>query len=195
MSYINNMSPRRMIWFNQNAPKNKMDLWLSYNRHMSDNEDTLDETETTDNANQRDCDLIMKVWDCGDWKPIVGFNTTSANKINTVSGKTYTYTYNGTSHTSTGYTGFHLPLFRDDDASPYELFDAGTIGSALETFVSESEWQSIIENGGLGNAISNSHEHIDLWPAESNRLGGIWADMFSNSTHADTSTANKTYFA
>jgi hypothetical protein len=44
MSYINNMNPRRMIWFNQNAPKNKMDLWLSYNRHY---EDTSDD-ETTD---------------------------------------------------------------------------------------------------------------------------------------------------
>jgi hypothetical protein len=126
MSYINNMNPRRMIWFNQNAPKNKMDLWLSYNKHYEDTSDdeTTDTQETTDNPSQRNCDLILKAWDCGKWIPIVGFNTTAANKIDIVEGNTL----------------YHPAIFTGEN--PNDLYDAGTLGELLAdtNFVTESEW-------------------------------------------------------
>lgn len=191
MSYINNMNPRRMIWFNQNAPKNKMDLWLSYNRHYEDTseDETTDPQQTTDNPNQRNCDLILKVWDCGNWVPIVGFNSTAAHKIDTVNGTSYQYTIDGSSFTSEGKEEFDLPLFTKD--SPSELFSAGPLGEALNKFVTD-EWWKTIYNSHLKTIIEQYP--FDLWPAEPAELGGIYADRFT-STHNDTSTANKTWMA
>lgn len=36
---INTTNPRRSIWFSQQPPVNKADVWLSYNRHYSGQED------------------------------------------------------------------------------------------------------------------------------------------------------------
>lgn len=132
MPYINNMNPRRMIWFNQNAPKNKMDLWLSYNRHYEDTseDETVDPQQVDDNPNQRKCDLILKAWDCGQWVPIVGFNTTAANKIDTVEGNTL----------------YHPAIFTGEN--PNDLYDAGTLGSLLSdtNFVTEEEWYDVFNS-------------------------------------------------
>lgn len=132
MSYINNMNPRRMIWFNQNAPKNKMDLWLSYNRHYEDTseDETVDPQQVDDNPSQRKCDLILKAWDCGKWVPIVGFNTTAANKIDTVEGNTL----------------YHPAIFTGEN--PNDLYDAGSLGSLLSdtSFVSEQEWHDVFNS-------------------------------------------------
>lgn len=134
----------------------------------------------------------MKIWDCGEWKPILGYNSTAANKMNTVNGVEYSCTLpnNYGAYSVTGYTGFHMPLFRNDNSSPDELFDAGTVGNVLLKFVSENEWKTIIEDGGLGDAVEFNFPY-----AGSGSKGGIWADMFSNSDNPDTSTANKTYLA
>lgn len=152
MSYINNFNPRRMIWFNQSAPQNKMDLWLSYNRHNSEDDETV---QTIDNPNQRNCDLILKAWDCGEWIPIVGFNTTSVNKINVTKGVSYSCTTpNNIAYSVTGNTKFHLPLFRGDSDSPDELFDAGTPGEIIQYYVTENDWTNII----TGSAFSYAWE-------------------------------------
>lgn len=175
MSYINNMNPRRMIWFNQNAPKNKMDLWLSYNRHYEDTSEneTVDPQQVDDNPSQRKCDLILKAWDCGKWIPIVGFNTTAANKIDTVTG--VDYTIDGVTHS--GKNVYHPAIFTAE--SPNELYDAGTLGELLKDthFVTEGDWDDIY-NEYIKTIIEQYP--FDLWPAEPNKLGGIWANTYSS---------------
>lgn len=186
MSYINNMNPRRMVWFNQNAPKNKMDLWLSYNKHYEDTSDdeTTDPQETTDNPSQRHCDLILKAWDCGQWVPIVGFNTTAANKIDCVSGNNL----------------YHPAIFTGEN--PNDLYDAGTLGSLLSdsNFVTEQEWHDVFNSSNydwgdifgdtnwfgdlIWETIQGGSSSYQLPRAQSNRLGGICANTF------DTIAAN-----
>ena len=184
MSYLNNANPRRMVWFSQNAPQSKTDLWLSYNLHYEDISDevTNDEPGTViDNPNQRNCDLVLKAWDCGQWVPIVGYNTTSVNKINTVkNAEPYVLIdRHGNSYTSpSGITEGHLPLFRKPADSPSELFDGGSVGDVLLHFVNKNDWTQIINNGGLGVAIS-SGVTIDIRRANATELGGIWARPFS----------------
>lgn len=182
MSYINNMNPRRMIWFNQNAPKNKTDLWLSYNRHYEDTSDdeTTDAQQTTDNPSQRNCDLILKAWDCGRWIPIVGFNTTAANKIDIVEGNTL----------------YHPAIFTGEN--PNDLYDAGTLGSLLSNpnFVTEQEWHDVFNSSNYdwGDIFGDTNWFGDLtWSiiqggsssyhlpwATTTQCGGILSDIHPN---------------
>lgn len=191
MSYINNMNPRRMIWFNQNAPKNKMDLWLSYNRHYEDmsEDETTDPQQTTDNPNQRKCDLILKAWDCGKWIPIVGFNTTAANKIDTVTGTQYTPP--GETNPHNGKTLYHPAVFTAE--SPNELFDWGSLGDMLknELFVTNNDWGSIY-NTRIKNLVIQDID-VDIDPATDSELGGIYASRFDSSHTSGTS--NSPYIA
>jgi hypothetical protein len=83
---INNLNPRRVVWFSPREPLNKYDIWLSKNLHLDENGEP-----TVDSNAQRDCDYIFKIYDCGKWNPIVGFNTTAANKINIVYNVDYSY--------------------------------------------------------------------------------------------------------
>jgi hypothetical protein len=57
--------------------------------------------------------LILKAWDCSKWVPIVGFNTTAANKIDTVENNNL----------------YHPAIFTGEN--PNDLYDAGTLGSLL----------------------------------------------------------------
>lgn len=188
---INNLNPRRTVWFSPYEPSNKYDIWLSKNAHYDENGES-----TTDSSAQRDCDYIFKIYDCGKWNPIVGFNSTAANKINTVTGTSYQYTFDSESYTSNGKQEFDLPLFTKD--SPQELFSAGPLGNALNKFVTDTQWNTIYENH-IKNIIEWNtiyEDHIkniieqypfDLWHADHEYLGGIWADRF-NSTYTNTST-------
>lgn len=179
MSYINNMNPRRMIWFNQNAPKNKMDIWLSYNRHYEDTseDETVDPQQVDDNSSQRKCDLILKAWDCGKWVPIVGFNTTAANKIDIVENNNL----------------YHPAIFTGQN--PNDLYDAGTLGSLLSdtNFVTQEEWYDVFnstdynwsdifgDTNWFGDLIwetiqgGSSTYHLPF--ATTERCGGILSDI------------------
>lgn len=175
---IYNLNPRRVVWFSPNEPSNKYDIWLSRNAHLDENGEP-----TTDSNSQRDCDYIFKIYDCGKWNPIVGFNTTAANKINTVA-------------SADGYQENHVPLFGNPDNSPDELVDGGTIGDVLYHHMTESDWEHIIESGGLGTAITeySTENPFHLGYAGHQIVGGIWADRFTMS-YNDTSAVNKTYLA
>lgn len=164
---------RRVINYTQNEPINKYDLWLSENARYNE-EGQLE----YDNDGQPACDLILKIFRQGRWEPIVGYNTAAANKINIVNGVNYPTT--GT----TGYTLNHLPLFRSPDDSPNELFDAGTLGQAINTYVTSPEWQQIFNNSNFYNAWNTTISHMNIQRAQSNRLGGIWANYFSTTSVA-----------
>ena len=179
---INNLNPRRVVWFSPNEPSNKYDIWLSRNAHYNENGEP-----TTDSNSQRDCDYIFKIYDCGKWNPIVGFNTTAANKIDTVTG--VDYTIDGVTHS--GKNVYHPAIFTAE--SPNELYDAGSLGELLKDthFVTEEDWKEIY-NEYIKTIIEQYP--FDLWPAEQNELGGIFADRFA-STHIDSTVANKTWMA
>ena len=182
---------RRVINYANTEPLNKYDLWLSENlRYNEDGELEYD------NNGQPACDLILKLFRNGKWEPIVGYNTTAGNKINVVNGVDYTYTAinHSTTHTNHGFSQNHLPLFRNPQDSPDELFDAGTLGQALNNFVTQSDWQTIIEDGGLGQAITykiNSGS-INIRHAEDNVLGGIFAARY-NGNYADSNVSGNTF--
>ena len=182
---------RRVINYTNTEPLNKYDLWLSENlRYNEDGELEYD------NNGQPACDLILKIFRNGKWEPIVGYNTTAGNKINVVNGVDYTYTAinHSTTHTNHGFSQNHLPLFRNPQDSPDELFDAGTLGQALNNFVTQSDWQTIIEDGGLGQAITyqiNSGS-INIRHAEDNVLGGIFAARY-NGNYADSNVSGNTF--
>lgn len=161
---INNLNPRRTVWFSPYEPSNKYDIWLSKNAHYDENGEP-----TTDSNSQRDCDYIFKIYDCGKWQPIVGFNSTAANKINTVSG--VTYTYNNVDYPSK--TVCHPALFTAE--TPNELFDYGSMGKVLKELVTATEWGEIYNT--YFKTIIEQYP-FDLWPAESNTLGGIMMNMF-----------------
>lgn len=145
---------RRVINYTNTEPLNKYDLWLSENlRYNEDGELEYD------NNGQPACDLILKIFRNGKWEPIVGYNTASENKINIVKGVSYTYTpinYPHTTHTNYGFSQNHLPLFRNPNDSPDELFDAGTLGEAICGFVTESEWNNIFQTDWFTNAFNTS---------------------------------------
>lgn len=182
---------RRVINYTNTEPLNKYDLWLSENlRYNEDGELEYD------NNGQPACDLILKIFRNGKWEPIVGYNTTAGNKINVVNGVDYTYTAinHSTTHTNHGFSQNHLPLFRNPQDSPDELFDAGTLGQALNNFVTQNDWQTIIEDGGLGSAITYQFNsgNINIRPAEANRLGGIYATRYQGG-YADSNDNATTY--
>lgn len=173
---------RRVINYTNHEPVNKYDLWLSENLRYNE----YGELEY-DNNGQPACDLILKIFRNGQWEPIVGYNTAAGNKINIVSGVTYAPTGR------TGYGLNHLPLFRSPSDSPDELFDAGTLGQALVTYVTSSDWQTIIEEGGLGNAITYQlGNSININHAEDNVLGGIFAARY-NGNYADSNISDNTF--
>lgn len=148
---IYNLNPRRVVWFSPNEPSNKYDIWLSRNAHLDKNGEP-----TTDSNSQRDCDYIFKIYDCGQWNPIVGFNSTTAHKIDTVKDVTYSTTHNGQTITSTGYSEFHVPLFTNPSHSPSELFDGGSVGEVILEYVSEEDWVNIFEGDAFTNAFNTS---------------------------------------
>lgn len=118
---------RRYTVFSQNPPQNKQDLWLSYNRHLDD-----DDNEQVDSQDQRNCDLVLKAWDCGAWIPVVGFNTVATNKISTVQDNVQN----------------HLALFTGSNSSN-QLMDSGyNFGDMLSntSFVSATQWANVFEN-------------------------------------------------
>ena len=181
----NNKNPRRTIWLSETEPLSHYDIWLSKNQHLNS-----DGEPVVDSGVQRDCDYIFKVWDCDNWHPIVGLNSTALNKINTVKNQGYNSTNPNTGHTinSYSYDEFHLPLFTKPASSPSELFDAGTIGDAILEYVTEAEWENIFEGDAFNNSfklyfkfiVENGDININelLEPAKVDELGGIWADEF-----------------
>lgn len=170
---INNLNPRRTVWFSPYEPLNKYDIWLSKNAHYDENGES-----TTDSDAQRDCDYIFKIYDCGKWQPIVGFNTTAAHKIDTVDGASYTPT--GSTTPKVSKHEFHPAIFTKE--TPAELFDYGTVAEVLEGLVNENEWQSIINNGGLGDAIEYyiGNGDIEIPFATTTKIGGIYSDTQEN---------------
>ena len=193
----NNKNPRRTIWLSETEPLSHYDIWLSKNQHLnSDGQPVLD------SGVQRPCDYIFKVWDCDNWYPIVGLNSTALNKINTVKNQGYNSTNPNTGHTisSYSYEEFHLPLFTKPASSPSELFDAGTLGGAILEYVTEAEWKNIFEGDAFSYAfkwyIEEGDTNIDLLidPAEADVLGGIYADEFEiGDIFPDSITVPSTY--
>ena len=175
----NNKNPRRTIWLSETEPLSHYDIWLSKNQHLNSDGEPL-----SDSGVQRPCDYIFKVWDCDNWYPIIGFNSTAVNKINTVYNTNYITTHNGHSINSSSYQEFHLPLFTSPNSSPQELFDAGTIGEAILEYVTQGEWQDIFEGDAFSLAfkwyIEEGDTNLDLLvnPAEADKLGGIYANEF-----------------
>ena len=142
------------IWFDATEPTDKQYVWLSYNNSSI--------------PTQRNCDLIMKVWDCGEWKPILGFNSTAANKMNTVG----------------DYSENHLPLFGVPSGSPDELVDSGgTLGWNIKN-LTQGEWGQIISSSSFYNAWNGNISHFDISKATSSKFGGIKADTFQADPYA-----------
>lgn len=174
---INNLNPRRTVWFSPHEPSNKYDIWLSKNSHYDENGES-----TTDSNAQRDCDYIFKIYDCGKWNPIVGFNTTAANKIDIVEGNTL----------------YHPAVFTGEN--PNDLYDAGTFGSLLSdpNFVTEEEWYNVFNssNYNWGDIFGDTNWFGDLtWSiiqggssdyhipwADTDICGGIFSDIHPNSS-------------
>lgn len=181
-----NSESRRAINYSQQEPiNNKYDLWLSENLRYNSEGSLI-----YDSPGQPACDLILKIYKDGDWRPIAGLNTEHivANKINIVDGVNYTYISpnDNAQHTNNGFQQNHLPLFRNPQDSPNELFDAGTLGNAIYGFVTESEWQNIFEGYAFSGAFTywfptiinngdiNINDFIEL--ATTERIGGILSD-------------------
>lgn len=174
---INNLNPRRTVWFSPHEPSNKYDIWLSKNAHYDENGEP-----TTDSNAQRDCDYIFKIYDCGKWNPIVGFNTTAAYKIDIVEGNTL----------------YHPAIFTGEN--PNDLYDAGTLGSLLSNpnFVTEEEWYNVFNssNYNWGDIFGDTNWFGDLtWSiiqggssdyhipwADTDVCGGIYSDIHPNSS-------------
>lgn len=175
---------RRVINYTQTEPINKYDLWLSENARYNE-----DGELEYDNDGQPACDLILKLFRHGRWEPIVGFNTTALNKINTVDGVSYTPT--GSSVPKIGKHEFHPAIFTKD--TPGELYDAGTLGELLSdtNFVNSDEWQDLFNtqqfqdafntfviNGGNYDWDDIITSDIDF--ATTTRIGGIYSDIQEN---------------
>ena len=183
----NNKNPRRTIWLSETEPLSHYDIWLSKNQHLNSEGEPV-----SDNGVQRPCDYIFKVWDCNNWYPIVGLNSTAVNKIDTVLNTSYTTTHNGHSINSSSYQEFHLPLFTKPTSSPSELFDAGTIGEAVLEYVTEQEWKNIFEGDAFSDAftywfptiINNGDININNFIALANteQIGGIKAEQDPNTS-------------
>lgn len=174
---IYNLNPRRVVWFSPNEPSNKYDIWLSRNAHLNENGEP-----TTDSNSQRDCDYIFKIYDCGKWNPIVGFNSTAANKIDIVEGNTL----------------YHPAIFTGEN--PNDLYDAGTLGSLLSdsNFVTEQEWHDVFNSSNYdwGDIFGDTNWFGDLiWEtiqggsstyhlpwATTERCGGILSDIHTYDT-------------
>ena len=145
----NNKNPRRTIWLSETEPLSHYDIWLSKNQHLNSEGESV-----SDSRVQRPCDYIFKVWDCDNWYPIIGFNATAANKIDTVKDAAYSTTHNGQTITSTGYSEFHVPLFTNPSYSPSELFDGGSVGEVILEYVSEDDWKNIFEGDAFIDAFN-----------------------------------------
>lgn len=130
---INNLNPRRVVWFSPNEPSNKYDIWLSRNAHLDENGEL-----TTDSNSQRDCDYIFKIYDCGKWNPIVGFNSTAANKIDCVENNTL----------------YHPAIFTGQN--PNDISDNGSLGELLADshYVNEQEWEDIFNTDQFQQAFN-----------------------------------------
>lgn len=167
---------RRVINYTNTEPVNKYDLWLSENLRYNEDGELV-----YDSPGQPACDLILKLFVNGHWEPIVGYNTTAGNKINIVKDELYTYIHDGVSHTSNSFQQFHLPLFRDPEDSPFELFDSGTIGEAMNEFITAAEWQQIFNNPNFYNTWNNNTPNIEprIPVADYNVIGGINAQVDS----------------
>ena len=85
----------------------------------------------------------MKIWDCGEWKPILGYNSTAANKIDCVE--------NNTLYHPALFTGTNPNDLKDDGSFTY-LFSQG------DDYV---DWGDVIQNGSLGDEITN-HMHNEF---------------------------------
>lgn len=185
-----NSESRRVINYSQQEPiNNKYDLWLSENLRYNSEGSLI-----YDSPGQPACDLILKMYKDGDWRPIAGLSTEHivANKINIVDGAEYTYVSpnDNIQHTNNGFQQNHLPLFRNPQDSPNELFDAGTLGNAIYGFVTESEWNNIFEGDPFSNAFTywfptiinngdiNINDFIEL--ANTVDIGGIRADTYES---------------
>lgn len=171
---------RRVINYTQNEPINKYDLWLSENARYNE-EGQL----KYDNDGQPACDLILKIFRKGKWEPIVGYNTTAANKINIVPGN----------------TNYHPAIFTG--SNPNDLQDCGSLGELLsnENFVNENEWGDVFNSSQFHNSFTHNVINNNSYPwsqfiteiiqegdvnitqaidyAGYRKKGGIWADMFS----------------
>lgn len=178
---INNLNPRRTVWFSPHEPSNKYDIWLSKNAHYDENGEP-----TTDSNSQRDCDYIFKIYDCGKWNPIVGFNSTAANKIDVVEGNNL----------------YHPAIFTGEN--PNDLYDAGTLGEILanSNFVTQNNWVNLFNTTHFINAFNNviingdeynwenliqniiSGGNVEIPFATTNTCGGIYADTFGVMTNA-----------
>lgn len=145
----NNKNPRRTIWLSETEPLSHYDIWLSKNQHLNSEGESVSDSHV-----QRPCDYIFKVWDCDNWYPIIGFNATAANKIDTVKDATYSTTHNGQTITSAGYSEFHVPLFTNPSHSPSELFDGGSVGEVILEYVSEQDWENIFEGDAFTEAFN-----------------------------------------
>lgn len=157
----------RFINYTQKEPVDKYSLWLSENaRYNSDGQIEYD------NNGQPACDLILKLFKNGRWEPIIGYSTSSTNKINIVKDSYYSYTG------QTGYTINHIPLFRNPSDSPDELFDAGTVGEVISNiqYVTATDWNNIYDST-LRNAIEA--RKFSMWHADSSRIGGIKSSELS----------------
>lgn len=130
---VYNLNPRRVVWFSPNEPSNKYDIWLSRNAHLDENGEP-----TTDSNSQRDCDYIFKIYDCGKWNPIVGFNTTAANKIDCVENNTL----------------YHPAIFTGQN--PNDISDNGSLGELLADshYVNEQEWEDIFNTSQFQQAFN-----------------------------------------
>lgn len=130
---INNLNPRRVVWFSTNEPSNKYDIWLSRNAHLDENGEP-----TTDSNSQRDCDYIFKIYDCGKWNPILGFNSTAANKIDCVENNTL----------------YHPAIFTGQN--PNDISDNGSLGELLADshYVNEQEWEDIFNTEQFQQAFN-----------------------------------------
>lgn len=130
----------------------------------------------------------MKIWDCGEWKPILGYNSTAANKIDCVENNTQ----------------YHPAIFTGQN--PNDISDNGSLGELLadSNYVNEQEWEDIFNTEQFQQAFNTQviggdnydwtelikeiiEEGDIIKPAESNVIGGIWADEFGSSTHASGS--------
>lgn len=130
---VYNLNPRRVVWFSPNEPSNKYDIWLSRNAHLDENGEP-----TTDSNSQRDCDYIFKIYDCGKWNPILGFNSTAANKIDCVENNTL----------------YHPAIFTGQN--PNDISDNGSLGELLADshYVNEQEWEDIFNTEQFQQAFN-----------------------------------------
>lgn len=148
---------RYVVNFQHKEPKNKYDIWLSFNKHEQGNQVIVDSEQLADK------DLVFKVYMNGKWIPILGIPISyegitqiieelKKNKMNIVP--------------SNIWSDGDIPIFHQGPDSCDQLISGGDIGTIIQNYL----------NGG---------DPIPIQRATTSTLGGVKAAIHTHEDELD----------